>query len=276
MSFILKSQFVFVFALFIVLISCKKGGDSSKQPEENIPDTGKLSPLQLPLVKTIRWAISGTERYSYNPDSTLKQTIAESYGASTVIRSFIYEQKRLVRIVKSNLKEETFAYDNTGRISSIVEKQSTSEFGNRLEFEYNNLGLVNNLKYFTTEGAQSTLKQISTYDYDSQKRLLKITTTAPANPSYKWTLQFENHSEELYINAWSHLEPWQLIDINYTLYNYPVLSNLKHLPGKIVSKQQLNGSLTDSKTETYEFEIKNKFLLSITHKTNSFKVSYEY
>ena len=258
------------------LSSCKKGGDSSAEPNENIPDTGKLSPLKLPMVKTIRWAVSGTEYYTYNADSTLKQTLAESYGASTVSRDFIYEQKRLVRILKSNIKEEIFAYDNAGRVSSIVEKQISSDFGNRLEFQYNDAGLVTNLNYFTTEGTHSTLKQTSVYNYDTQKRLLKITTTAPANPGYKWTLDFENHSEELYINPWSHLEPWQLIDINYTFYNCPVLSTLKNLPGKIISKQELNGVLTDTKTQTYEYEIKNKFLLSITHTPNSFKVTYEY
>ncbi|WP_207534160.1 hypothetical protein [Desertivirga arenae] len=255
-------------ATFITSSSCKK---------ESSPQIITDPIYTVDLVKTIRWANSGTETYSYNADSTLKKTIAGSTGATTMTRDFNYTNKKLTQVIKSNLMEENYEYNSHGRISSIVEKLvGTSYPGTKLEFDYNTDGTLKTMKYYEFDDLRSNLKSTSTYEYDNQKRPYKITTIGQSNPGTKVIFDLENYSGNFYINPFSLLEPWHLVAEDYQVYNFALLSSLNRLPGKVTRKIEVNGTVQETESETFTYEVKNNRLESILHHSNNFKISLEY
>ncbi|WP_207423333.1 hypothetical protein [Desertivirga brevis] len=254
--------------IFLTFSACKK-----EKSAEIIID-----PVYLPdLVKTVKWANSGTETYTYNPDGTIKQTIAGSLGEATMTRDFNYTNKRLRQVIKSNLMEENYQYNNQGRVGSIVEKLvGTTYPGTRLEFDYNSNGTLNTMKYYEFDDLRNNLKSTSTYEYDNQKRPVKITTVSQANPGTKVIFDLENYSEDFYINPFTLLEPWHLVAANFQIYNFALLSSLSKLPTKVTRKVEVNGTVQETESETFTYGIKDRRLESITHHSNNFKLTLEY
>lgn len=259
----------FLFLTFILsALSCRK--DS---PNEVIID-----PVYYPdLVKTIKWGNTGQETYIYNPDSTIKTTVAGSPGTTTMTREFKYTNKRLTQIIKSDLMEENFEYSAQGRVSSITEKLRGSTYpGTRLEFEYNTDQSLKQMKYYEFDDLRNILKSSTNYEYDNQKRPTKIVTTSESNPGTKVIFDIENYSEEVFINPWPLIEPWHLVAENFQIYNYPFLSSQRRLPLKVTKKIEVNNVIQETETETYTYEIKDYRLESILYNSNKFKITYEY
>lgn len=257
-------------ATFIILVSpaCKK------EESANLI----IDPVYAPdLVKTVKWANTGTETYTYNPDSTLKRTIAGSAGATTMTRDFNYSNKRLMQVIKSNLMEENYQYNTQGRVSSIVEKLvGTTYPGTKLEFDYNTDGTLKTMKYYEFDDLGNNLKSTSTYEYDSQKRPSKITTVSQSNPGTRVVFDLENYSQPFYINPFTLLEPWHLVAADFQIYNFALLSSLNRLPTKVIRRVEVNGNVQETETETFTYETQNFRLESILHNSNKFKITLEY
>lgn len=257
-----------ILALLAFTCSCKKD-DSSEQII--------IDPVVVTdLVKTVKWANTGQETYTYNPDSTIKQSVAGSIGTMTIVRDFQYTNQRLSRIIKADMMEETYQYNSKGLVSSITEKMlNLSHPGSRLEFEYNTNGTVQQMKYFEFDDLGSNLKSTTTYEYEQQKAK-KITTVSAVNPASKVTFEIEGYSGDVYLNPWTFIEPWHLISDGFQLHNYPFLLSQHSLPLKVTKKFEINGVVQNTEIENFSYEIKNYRLESILYKSNNFKVSYEY
>lgn len=258
-------QTVLIFTL-TVFLSCRKDRD---QPAPVSPTND--------LVRSIDWANKGTELYYYNPDSTVSRTVASSPGTVTLTRDFKYQGGRLVEILKSGILKEVFNYDNADRVASITETQTgdNAYFGTRLEFRYNEEGLVSQLDYIEFDDLKTTLKSRSQFEY-KEGNLFRITSSNEKQPSFLVTYTLEDYSENCYFSPWTRIDPFHLIDQDYQIYNFPVQKQFTRLPGRIVKEIRDNGVIQEKKTEEFDYEISNRRLNKVRYRSNNFTISYTY
>ncbi|WP_256010430.1 hypothetical protein [Desertivirga xinjiangensis] len=266
-----------IFTLPAVLFLISSLTFTSCQEDDN-SDEIIIDPVFAPkLVKSIKWGNSGEETYTYNPDSTVKATIAGGAGTTTMTREFKYTGKRLTQVIKSDMMEENYQYTPQGQVSSITEKLvGTTYPGTRLEFVYNADLSLKQMKYFEFDDLRSVLKSVTTYEYDGQKRAKKIETQSETNPNSKVIFDIEGYSEELFVNPWPLIDPWHLVAKDFQIYNFAFLNTLRHLPLKVTKTLMYNNTVQETETETFTYEIKDYQLQSLKFNSNNFLVTYIY
>jgi hypothetical protein len=211
-----------VLMLTLILTSCKK--DKGNQPPGNNPSSYKY------LLKTIEWDNGTKATLYYNTDSTIKKIgyVNQSLGDAV---DYAWSAKRVINMsYASSLYTNTLNYNNDKLISVVnTYKDLSLPNGYKFEYAYNVNGTLKELKYYTINEAGTKLITTTTYDYNASGDPQTITTTQVNNIKIVYT-----------IDSWSQqceFNPWVFVSASlseyYQLYNYPVLSKLKKLPGKL-------------------------------------------
>lgn len=261
------------FLVFAVLqTGCKKNIDMPQTP--NTP-TIDFQPVGLPL-KSTSWGTTATEYFTYNTDGSLKQAIGGLTGSPGQTRDFTYQNGKLVKIVKSNIKEDVFSYNSTGKLSRITETLAGgATHGTYLEFDYLANGNLKTMKYYEFDGPVNTPKATSTYEYDAQGLPQKITLTYPGT-TQQLVYTFTNYSTEVQFTPWALLSSWELLQPDYCFYNYPMLSRLTKLPGIINRKLMVNNTVQESLDREFTYTITGKQLQKIQYLSNNIEVVFHY
>ncbi|WP_345950402.1 hypothetical protein ABDD95_02915 [Mucilaginibacter sp. PAMB04274] len=260
-------------SLLILQSSCQK---STQQPQTNTIPIVNVQPVG-PVLKSTTWSNTATEEFTYNVDGTLKKTIgglAASWGHT---RNFTYQNGKLVGVVKDDIKKDEIAYNTAGQIITIKEFVMSSDYhGTRLEFEYNTTGTVKAMKYMAYDEFKSVIKAQTNYDYDAQNQLQKATVTYPGQPQQQLVYTFSDYSTDVQFNPWALLSSWDLLMVDYAYYNYPVLSRLNQLPGKITRKLLVDNAVQETVVKEFNYTIVSKQLQKIQYLKDGLEVAFNY
>ncbi|WP_290797283.1 hypothetical protein [Flavihumibacter sp. UBA7668] len=220
--------------LSLLNLSCKRD-----EPDEPVFPT-----RQQYLLKSIQWEEGTKSDFSYNPDSTIKERSDRS-GQRRELTSFVWENGRMVQHAQeSSLYTNSYNYSTSGQISGIRNRYKDIPLTNgyELKFQYQSNGLLAKMQYNQINEAGETLIQEAIYQYNN-KELIKIQGFDKLG-----RLKLEN-SIESYSDSCDFL-PWVFISTSlsplYQIYNYPVLSNMKKLPTRIVQKLYDNDGIVSS------------------------------
>jgi YD repeat-containing protein len=260
-------------ALLFVQTGCDKSTD--------LPDTGttpiiNVQPVGV-LLKSTAWNNGATEHFTHNADGTLKHTIGGLPNSAGQTRDFIYQDGNLVRIVKSDMKQEKYVYNPAGQINSITETLVGIEnYGARLVFTYNVNGSLQTMKYYEFDDLKDILKATSTYEYDALNQLQKSILTYPAKPDQQLVYTFSNYSGEVKFTPWALLSTWDFLQPGYSFYNYPLLSRLTQLPGKITRKLLIGNAVQETVVKDFNYTITNKQLQKIEYLGSNTEVVFNY
>lgn len=236
----------------LTLSSCHKDPDTTPPPSSTA--TKKY------FAKTIEWSYGGKGTIHYNADSTIDNIAYEHDGTAGYTVDYTWNAKQLTEMaVSSSLYKNTFAYSN-GLMSNMINeyKEIANPVGYKFEFSYDAGKRLTELKYFQVNELGTNLKTTSTYTYSSGGDLQSI-NTVQANSDFSIIYTIDSWSAECEIH------PWLFVSANlgeyYQIYNYPVISSLKKLPGKMTkSIQQLGHAAVVDKITEQSYEISNKRL----------------
>jgi hypothetical protein len=251
------------------------------QKSASVPDTStapviNAQPVGTPL-KSTTWSNGATENFIYYADGALKQTVGGLSNSAMLTRDFKYQNGRLIRVLKSDIKEDEYAYNAAGQISSITETLiGINDRGTRLEFTYHTDGNLQIMKYYEFDDLKNVLKATSTYDYDGQNQLQKSTLSYPGKPNQQLVYTFSNYSGEVKFTPWAILSAWDFLQPDYSFYNYPLLSRLTQLPKKITRQLFINNTLQETVVTEFEHTIVNKQLQKIKYLNNNSEVTFNY
>jgi hypothetical protein len=206
------------YIFLITLVAC----DKDKDPVET----------KLPgnLLKTITWDF-GLSSNSVYTDSLL-QRIDFKWENSVGSTVYNWTGKTLKEIYDDrSIYKHVYSYDNDGKLTQITNtpRSGTLPTGYVLEFEYNNTGKVDSLKYFVINEAGKKLQGASSYSYHSNGELKEVITRS-GNSIITHTI--DSYSPLVSFNPCHYINP--SLDEHYTIYNYAVIRQLKQkLPAKI-------------------------------------------
>ncbi|WP_276482477.1 hypothetical protein [Paraflavitalea pollutisoli] len=234
------------------ITGCQKDDVDPPPPVDNPPA------LQF-LVKSMEFDIGTVAHVRYNPDSTIHDIFYNNQSAAGQL-DFTWSGKQALALsYDGSLYRDTFVYVN-GRLTSLTNgwKRGTSPTSYKLDYAYNSNGSLAELNYYQTNEAGTKLIYSTTYAYHSNGDLASITSTQKSN-QYKIKLTIDSWSADCEINPWLFIGPgpneW------YTLYNYPLLSTFKKLPGKITKTVQQAGQAAETEQITVNtYTITNKRL----------------
>jgi hypothetical protein len=171
---------------------------------------------------------SGKGYYHYNADGTVQQ-IQFSFRGGTATMNYTYNNQALSQIMEEHSEYKTEYTYEKGWISNISQLSTISHSGYKFFFSYNANGTVANLRYYNQNDVGSTLIYTSTYTYGTDQLLKKITSVG--NNSSKVISVIESYSDECDFNPLTFVN--NSLGELYTIYNLPVLSQMKRLPKKI-------------------------------------------
>lgn len=219
------------FTLLTITILVSLFNHSCKRDEEVEP---VFSTRQEYLLKSIQWEEGTKSDFFYNQDSTINERFDRS-GQRSGSTSFIWENGRMTQhLQESSLFTNLYSYSPNGQVTSIRNRYKEIQLinGYELKFQYQPNGLLAKMQYNQINEAGETLIQEAIYQYNN-KELIKIQGFDKLG-----RLKLEN-SIESYSDSCDFL-PWVFISISlsplYQIYNYPVLSNMKKFPTRIVQK----------------------------------------
>lgn len=225
----------------LVLTGCAK--DKETEPLAPPPVPGKK--VYFLLDKVEYKDSKKTAYFDYNPDSTVKQILHESEISSAEV-NYTYTNKKLIRVeVPGSVYVTNFGYTNG--VMSHLEGSQNAGGGHRLEYDYNTNNSLKTMRHYKINEAGQQLLFTSTYQYSADNLLEKVTTVA-AGATLTWTL--ENYSDSCSIEP-NLFITGNGLDEMYAIYNYPMLSNLPKLPGKITLTRK-NGNNAPFVEKIYE------------------------
>ncbi|RYY56348.1 MAG: hypothetical protein EOO09_06935 [Chitinophagaceae bacterium] len=227
---------------------------------EDVPPPGTSVPAGS--LDRMEWGNGLTGYFDYNTDSTLR-TIQYNLGGSSAKTIFERTQGRLSTIADdASLYRNVYNYNLDNQlvfVENVQKSNNASQF--RLEYTYNAQGLVDSMKYFSTNGGTKTLRTRSGYQYDAAGMLLSVETESGNNMVLS---QIEAWSPEISFMPEMYYDV--LLTENYDIYNLPVLSQRKMLPSKITRKVKptTGGTYTTDKTQQITFTVSGKKVTKTT------------
>ena len=217
-------------SLFILLQGCSKDHDNPTG-NDPVPSFGDM-------LESVEWDKGSKETFTYNADSTLKQ-IVYSFGGATHSYEFTWSGKKMTAMQdNTSLYKNTYSY-NGNKIYQMINAPKTGGVTGsyKMEYTYNAIGKVDQLKYFTINEAGTELKASTAYQYNAAGELIKsITQTG----DFTITQLIGGYSGEAVFNPWIFID-FTLLE-NYMIFNYPVLSTMKGFPLKITRMVQVGNN----------------------------------
>lgn len=252
------SRFCFtLLALSLIFTACNK--DRSPLTDE------KPTPQPIPkyLLKSLEYkTFNATSVYTYNPDSTLQKIVSTGNIASSTA-NFTYVNRLISAVsVSGSLTSTIYTYNN-GKISTIFfSTMGQNDRGHKLTFTYNSAGKVSKLVYTYLNEAGELPKYVSTYEYNTAGLLSKIVSVT-GNTTVTWYIEEYTNECDFHPFTFIHYSLREL----YELYNYPIISQMKKLPKKIVQTIQVgSGVAITEKIEVIDFTINdNRINKMVTH-----------
>jgi hypothetical protein len=250
---------IWLITLAIVFSACEKH-DAELQPiKDNIPSPPKSTKY---LLRSAEWkTFDHKAEYKYNPDSTLQQI---TYIKAGVV-DFQYVNKNIKAVALSaSLYKTHYYYNAAGQIQSVLRVPKQAGTGSTQKFDYQYLanGNVAEMKYWQVTEAGSKLIYTNTYTYNAQNMLTSVTAVAYNGYKIIWTI--ESYSEVCDFNPLIFMDT-ELSEL-YEIYNYPVLSRLMRLPGKIVKSVVTNAQTTSvEKILAMQYTIQQEKLEKAVH-----------
>ncbi|MDF2193552.1 hypothetical protein [Paraflavitalea sp. CAU 1676] len=258
----MRKQLLPLIALsLLVFQSCKKDDD-------NPPPTNSPAALKH-FVKTIEWDLGVTGTVSYNTDSTIKSIAYVGLGTGSQT-DYTWTGKQLTTVsLATSLYKNTFTYNN-GLMTRMVNeyRDLTTPSGYKYDYTYTSAGQLKEFKYSRVNEAGTTALTNTVYTYKANGDFDTVVVTQLAN----------NLVIKYSIDSWSaeiEIHPWLFISTTLSeyhhIYNYPVLSKLKKLPGKI-TQTVINpgGAPRVEKVTTMAYTISNDKRLDKTVTTLSY------
>lgn len=171
----------------------------------------------------------------YHADSTLKQ-IQYNYGEIFSSTVFKRENGLLKEFASSRSMYKNSIHYDRSRISQLVNgyKEIQLPNGSKMQYGYNNDGIVSTLKYFTINEGGETLKMSCVYHYNNNKELTKVITTEGAN---SLTHTIESYSDSTYFDPLMFIDTGLMED--FVIFSIPVLSKMNKYPAKIIREVKL-------------------------------------
>lgn len=244
----LFTRFFTLITLSLVFSACNKEVNplGEDPPPETIPKY---------LLRSLEYkSFNATSVYTYNPDSTIQKIVSSSNIASS-ITNFTYSNKMITNVHVS-LSQNKVVYTYTqGKVSSVFfTTMGRDDRGHKLSFTYNSVGKVSKLHYTYLNEAGEQPKYVSTYEYNAFGLPSKIVSVT-GNTTVTWYI--EEYSGECDFSPFTFIH--YSLDELYELYNYPVISQVKRLPKKIVETIQTGGATAvTEKIVEIDFTIVNK------------------
>lgn len=224
-----KYRISFTYLTIAALLSLLNLSCNPDEPVEPIIPT-----RQHYLLKSIQWEEGTKADFFYNADSTIKERSDRSVQRSGSTR-FLWENGRMTQhFQESSLFTNLYSYSANGKITSIRNRYKEIQLTNgyELKFQYQQNGLLAKMQCNQINEAGESLILEAIYQYNN-KELIKIQGFDKLG-----RLKIEN-SIEAYSDSCDFL-PWVFISSSlqplYQIYNYPVLSNMKKFPTRIVQK----------------------------------------
>lgn len=238
----MKSKVMLLPVVLVTLFAaCSK--DDKKDPE---PEKEKISKALAKKVVTTNEDNLSSD-FTYKTDSTFATvTYTDDFGIRPF--SFAYTTgKRLDKVAGTNpASEQKYAYDSKGRIAGFRITLSVTPVEFIYEFTYDENDRVKEMKYAAEENGTKVPEYTAAYEYDAAGLLTKITVNTESGQKRVYTLG--NYSDAFNLNPWVFLSPTGGGGFE-ELYNYPVLSALKKLPGKIT--QTISSVVQQVTTNTF-------------------------
>lgn len=166
--------------------------------------------------------------FAYNADSSIKM-VAIGNGALAYNILYTYNNGSLAQHEVSNsLYTTNYKYTN-GKITTALTLDNGQQLhGYKLVYTYRADGRVATLVYSVVNEAGERKAYSSTYVYDAAGLLSKIETIGSTN---RMTLTINSYSEVCIFDPLVFTSP--TLDESYTLYNFPVMSQMNRLPRKM-------------------------------------------
>jgi hypothetical protein len=234
-------------AFSLVFTACNR--DLSLLPDE------EPTPQPIPkyLLKSLEYkTFNATSVYTYNPDSTLQKIVSTSHIASSTA-NFTYANKMISAVnVSGSLTRTIYTYIN-GKISTIFfSTMGQNDRGHELDFTYNSAGKVSKVVYTYLNEAGELPKYVSTYEYNTAGLPSEIASVT-GNTTVSWHI--EEYSNECDFSPFTFIH--YSLDELYELYNFPVISQMKRLPKKIIETIQVGSAAANTeKIEEIDFRMR--------------------
>jgi YD repeat-containing protein len=210
--------------ILFALTACQK----DKYNPFPIPDPKNDLPRHL--LKSIAWDNGMQSLMHYNTDSTVSHiTFALGSAAGQII--YTWNEGRLVEVYDDrSLYTNQYVYDDKGRLTAIrnTNRQGQLNVSYTLEYTYDANNRLQILRYYRVNEAGKQLQETTTYHYNAGGSLVKMETQSGNSII---TRRVEAWSDRVQF-AYAHFISASLNE-HYSLYNYPLLSQLDRLPAKV-------------------------------------------
>ncbi len=206
--------------------------------------------------------------FEYHPDSSL-QLRKDVTNSSNQSIHFIWKDGRMIEHFNEiDIATNEYIYNPANQITKIIHRlKNNNPNRTELEFDYLPSGHVDELHYFELYEGVKSLTGRSKYLYDANQDLYQI-ENFDQDGNLRLIYQIESYSPPCKLLPWVFIYPG--IQINFSLYNYPVLQKMNRFPAYIrQTGYDLNGTITS------QFMLENILTLdSSTVKSLEIKTTY--
>ncbi|MFT3680829.1 MAG: hypothetical protein QM791_11190 [Ferruginibacter sp.] len=213
-----KAGFILLTVITVFITGCKK--DEPRPPGD--PNDNKL-------LRSIEWSNGVKASMQYNGNYNLSKIIY-THGNITGATVINWQGSKVKEMFDDRSLFKNSYYYSRDRITHYINsfKAGTSSNSFKMEYTYNADGYVAVLKYFSTTEAGTTLKTTTNYEYNAAGDLVKATTLTPDITIIHTIVGYSEPAD---------FDPLIFVETglfeNYTIFNLPVMSQLKKYPVKI-------------------------------------------
>lgn len=224
-----------------------------------VPEAGTPVHNPLYLLDKVEYRNAGTTSfYTYDTDSTVLQIVRTGAQPVTALE-YSYNGKQIKKSVVAGYADSTvYTYTNgylTGELHTAP--NGSGKRGYRLDYFYGTNGLLEEMREYTTDSTGEHLLFSHVYQYNIEGWPARITSTGM---NVVYTTSIHTYSEECDFESSAFTGLSGLGELS-AIYNYPVLSRLRRLPGDItVTRSVEGGSPVTEKIYDITFSISNKKL----------------
>ncbi len=219
-----------------LFLSCQKRYPARSNPH---PDTAS----QPALLRSISWENGMHTIFEYKADSSLQLRKDISNSSNQSIHFICKEGRMIEHFNEIAITTNEYIYNAENQITKIIHRLKNNN-PNRTEVEFGYLpsGHVDELHYFELYEDVKSLTGRSKYLYDANQDLYQI-ENFDHDGNLRLIYHIETYSPPCKLLPWVFIYPG--INLNFALYNYPVLQKMNRFPAYIrQSAYDLNGTIT--------------------------------